>query len=61
MQIDHIKEKCGNPNCGCEVEAGHPYCSEYCRSAAEFPDAGSDVPSDRAVCGCGHDGCSEGE
>jgi len=58
MEIDHIKEKCRHEQCTCEVEAGHPYCSEYCRNATEFTD---EVPRDEAVrggCGCGHKECS---
>ena len=58
MEIDHPKEKCRHAQCTCDVEAGHPYCSEHCRNAAEFT---NEVPRDeahRGGCGCGHPGCA---
>jgi hypothetical protein len=60
MQIDHPKQKCANPACGCDVEAGHPYCSEHCRTAAEHSGSNVEDAAGGAPCSCGHDGCGDG-
>ncbi|MGH8147791.1 MAG: hypothetical protein ACREPY_15855 [Rhodanobacteraceae bacterium] len=57
MQIDHLKQQCQHEGCGCEVEAGHPYCSEYCRDASEYSDNADEAP--HGGCGCGHSECGE--
>lgn len=59
MEIDHVKQVCEHEPCRCEVEGGQPYCSEYCRNAAEFTDEPED-PEDRVGCGCGHAACDRG-
>jgi hypothetical protein len=53
-----VKEQCQHEQCTCDVEAGHPYCSEYCRNAAEFTDEVARDESERGGCGCGHAGCT---
>jgi hypothetical protein len=53
MEVDHIKEKCRHEQCTCEVEAGHPYCSEHCRNAVEFTDEVPRDEAERGGCGCG--------
>lgn len=58
MEIDHVKEQCKHDRCTCEVEAGHPYCSEYCRNADEFSeDIAGDEEERIGACGCGHAEC----
>lgn len=57
MEVDHVKEKCQHEQCTCEVEAGQSYCSEHCRSAAEFTTEVIRDNTRRGGCGCGHEGC----
>lgn len=63
MQVDHpneeSKQQCKHERCTCEVDAGHPYCSDYCRNAAEFteePSLDEDI-AQHGQCGCGHPQC----
>jgi len=58
MQIDHPQGKCQHEGCGCEVEAGNQYCSEFCRQAAEQPDV-DELEVHGGNCGCGHPECIE--
>jgi hypothetical protein len=60
MEVDQNKKECRYEPCGCKVEAGHPYCSEYCRSAAEVSDQAPTDENGRGACGCGHSQCGSG-
>jgi len=44
--------KCAHPGCGCTVEKGSKYCSDYCESVADRPSI---------ACECGHEACEAGE
>lgn len=43
-------EPCAHPGCGCKVDAGQRYCSDYCQQKGERPVAGE-------TCDCGHSDC----
>lgn len=60
MQIDKPKGKCLNPSCGCEVEDGLGYCSEFCLAAVEGTAFGGVGLVGHTPCRCGHIGCGGG-
>jgi hypothetical protein len=41
-------DECAHPTCHCPAEFDGEYCSDFCRYAANLPDA---------TCHCGHEEC----
>jgi len=47
-------QSCAHRDCGCKVQPGQRYCSEYCEQSTRNTHDSHD-----GVCECGHNPCGE--
>ncbi|HEY8460105.1 MAG TPA: hypothetical protein VIM99_06970 [Blastocatellia bacterium] len=51
---ESVTDKCAHKICSCPARADTGYCSNYCMTASNSPDAD-------LVCRCGHPECKPGD